>query len=134
MDNTAFESDDSKDPRLKSPTHTDKMSDVEKGNMIGSGDQALTTTTTAASSTATVSPMGCNEACYQMHQLPNGNGTVPNMNEKSSTSPMMMMKMPNPTMRQNPWHRLKTIFLIGIIISLLVWIVVYTTLSLYEVL
>ncbi|XP_043480496.1 uncharacterized protein LOC122510128 [Leptopilina heterotoma] len=35
---------------------------------------------------------------------------------------------------ENPWHYLKTIFLISVIIALIIWIIVYTLLVQYKVL
>lgn len=35
---------------------------------------------------------------------------------------------------ESPWHVLKTIFLVSVIVALLVWVIVYTLLAQYEIL
>uniref|UniRef100_A0A0C9QNK6 DNER protein n=1 Tax=Fopius arisanus TaxID=64838 RepID=A0A0C9QNK6_9HYME len=35
---------------------------------------------------------------------------------------------------ESPWHSLKTVFLVSFIIALIIWIIVYTLLSQYELL
>ncbi|XP_069692717.1 uncharacterized protein [Periplaneta americana] len=65
--------------------------------------------------------LGCSEMCLRLHQ----------QHQKALQE---YQKYINPRPLESPWHPLKTVFLVINIVVILVWIVVYTVLSQYNML
>ncbi|KAJ9601549.1 hypothetical protein L9F63_000292 [Diploptera punctata] len=63
--------------------------------------------------------LGCTDTCLSLHQQ-----TQKSLQQYQKTSGQKP---------ENPWHRLKTIFLVSTIAILVVWIIVYTILSQLDV-
>jgi hypothetical protein len=59
---------------------------------------------------------GCTEACLALHQ----------QHQKSLQE---YQKSTTPQQPESPWHKLKTIFLVTTVASLIIWVLVYTVLS-----
>ncbi|XP_067012579.2 uncharacterized protein [Anabrus simplex] len=105
MDNAAFE-------RENSSTSVP----VEMGEE-GAMSQTPVTTVNATPVNGNA-PAQCSEMCQSLHLQ-----HQTHYPEKKPAAPP-----------ESPWHRLKTIFLIGIIIFLVLWIFVYTLLSQFHLL
>lgn len=59
---------------------------------------------------------GCTDACLALHQ-------------QHQKSLQQYQKSATPSPPDSPWHFLKTVFLVAIVVSLIVWVLVYTVLS-----
>jgi hypothetical protein len=90
----------------------DRKTTVEMGDVSSAAASTEVTLTTINGNGVP----GCTDACLSLHQQHQKNLQ---QYEKST--------IPRPP--ESPWHRLKTIFLVSAIGSLIIWVVVYTVLS-----
>lgn len=89
----------------------DRRATVEMGEVPSPASAAVTLTAINGNGIP-----GCTDACLSLHQ-------------QHQRNLQQYQKSTAPQPPESPWHRLKTIFLVSAIGSLIAWIVVYTVLS-----
>lgn len=69
------------------------------------------------------------EVVQSLKNTPNGNSTNPSTSCTPEVCIASRERTRGPDLSGSPWHFKKTVFLIGTIVLLVLWIIVYTTLS-----
>lgn len=89
----------------------DRRTTVEMGEVSSPASPAVTLTAINGNGVP-----GCTDVCVSLHQ-------------QHQRNLQQYQKSTTPRPPDSPWHRLKTIFLVSAIGSLIIWVVVYTVLS-----